>query len=225
MLADGVPQTEGISLKGDARTFGTRCGAALAARGMPPVRLVLTSPPYLGVLRYGQYNWLRMWLVGSDAEDVDLSLDVHRPSGYADFMRDTLVDLRQVLARDAVVVLVIGDVQVVRGRPVRGPSLPELVWFEAASPAGYRLVGAFADTAGQSRRVSRMWGDRAGAATEETRCSSWHPRWTASGVQRRVFACPSPGQLGRASRTVLAPAWRNSVIDDTRVTEESPLNR
>src|SRR5262245_16562221 len=55
-----LPRTTGLALLGDARDAGTRAGAALRARGLPDrARLVVTSPPYLRVVKYGYYNWLR----------------------------------------------------------------------------------------------------------------------------------------------------------------------
>ena len=63
-----LPTAPGIALHGDARTAGRRARAALRARGLPDrARLVVTSPPYLRVLKYGYYNWLRTWLLGFDA--------------------------------------------------------------------------------------------------------------------------------------------------------------
>ena len=62
------PSIEGIALLGDARDVAPRARAALRARGRPErARLVVTSPPYLRVVKYGYYNWLRTWLLGFDA--------------------------------------------------------------------------------------------------------------------------------------------------------------
>ena len=76
-----LPTTAGIALLGDARTAGRRARAALRARGLPDrARLVVTSPPYLRVLKYGYYNWLRTWLLGFDARAIDAELDdAHQP--------------------------------------------------------------------------------------------------------------------------------------------------
>ena len=78
----------------------------------------MTSPPYLRVVKYGYYNWLRTWLLGFDARAIDATLDdAHHREPYLAFLREVLADLRPVLADDAVVVLVIGDVETDRGRP------------------------------------------------------------------------------------------------------------
>ncbi len=70
------PSIEGIALLGDARDVAPRARAALRARGRPErARLVVTSPPYLRVVKYGYYNWLRTWFLGFDARAIDATLD------------------------------------------------------------------------------------------------------------------------------------------------------
>jgi hypothetical protein len=114
-----LPRTPGIALLGDARDAADRAKAALRQRGLPDrARLVVTSPPYLRVVKYGYYNWLRTWLLGEDARAIDAALDdAHHREPYLVFLREVLADLRSALADDAVVVLVIGDVETDRGRP------------------------------------------------------------------------------------------------------------
>ena len=54
LFREGTPAARGIALQGDARTAGTRLLPLLEARALPAkVRLVVTSPPYLRVVRYG----------------------------------------------------------------------------------------------------------------------------------------------------------------------------
>ena len=61
---------------GDARDAGLRARSALQARALPDrARLVVTSPPYLRVVKYGYYNWMRAWLLGEDPEAIDAALD------------------------------------------------------------------------------------------------------------------------------------------------------
>ena len=92
--------------------------SALRAMGRPErARLVVTSPPYLRVVKYGYYNWLRTWFLGFDAREIDATLDdAHHREPYLAFLRDSLAGLRPILTDDAVVVLVIGDVETDRGR-------------------------------------------------------------------------------------------------------------
>ena len=166
------PPTRGFALLGDARDAGTRFNRALRERGLPSqARLVVASPPYLRVVKYGYYNWLRTWLLGEDARQIDATLDdAHHRAPYLLFLREALADLRRVLTDDAVVVLVIGDVELDRGRRIAGGvGLAESVWEEAAEPEGYRLAGIALDDVAANRKMTRLWGDEAGQATKTDR--------------------------------------------------------
>jgi len=163
------PSTAGLALLGDARDVGSRTRAALRRRALPDrARLVVTSPPYLRVVKYGYYNWLRTWFLGFDARTIDATLDdAHHREPYLEFLADVLRDLRTVLTDDAVVVLVIGDVETDRGKRIRhGTGLAERVWEASALPSGYRLAGVARDDVVAHRKMTRLWGDEAGRATK-----------------------------------------------------------
>jgi DNA methylase len=167
-----VPTTPGVPLLGDARSAGRRARAALHAHGLPDrARLVITSPPYLRVLKYGYYNWLRTWLLGFDSHEIDVALDDgHQREPYLAFLREVLVDLRSAMADDGIAVVVIGDVERDRGKPSSvGVGLAEQVWEAAAHPAGYRLAGLVRDEVAANRKMTRLWGDEAGRATKTDR--------------------------------------------------------
>ena len=188
-----LPQTPGIALLGDARDSTARVRAALRERGLPDrVRLVVTSPPYLRVVKYGYYNWLRTWLLGEDARAIDAALDdAHHREPYLVFMREVLADLRDVLADDAIVVLVIGDVETDRGRPIRGAiGLAERVWERAAYPEGYRLAGIALDDVAAGRKMTKLWGPEAGQATKTDRILVLGA--TEAGRRRALAAAGTP---------------------------------
>jgi DNA methylase len=166
------PSTEGIALLGDARDVARRARAALREHGRPDrARLVVTSPPYLRVVKYGYYNWLRTWFLGFDAKAIDAALDdAHHREPYLAFLREVLAGLRPALTEDAVVVLVIGDVETDRGRRIRGGiGLAERVWEHAAEPEGYRLAGVALDDVSAVKKMTKLWGDEAGRATKTDR--------------------------------------------------------
>ena len=188
-----LPRTPGIALLGDARDCADRARTALRDRGLPErARLVVTSPPYLRVVKYGYYNWLRTWLVGEDARAIDAALDdAHHREPYLAFMRDVLADLRGVLADDAIVVLVIGDVETDRGRPIRGGvGLAERVWAAAAEPEGYRLAGVALDDVAAGRKMTKLWGAEAGQATKTDRILVLGA--TEAGRRRALSAARTP---------------------------------
>jgi len=174
LYRQAAPQTPGLALLGDARDVGPRARAALNERGLPDrARLVVTSPPYLRVVKYGYYNWLRTWLLGFDAREIDASLDdAHHREPYLVFLREVLAGLRTALTDDAIVVLVIGDVEFDRGRPIAGAAglrLAERVWETAAAPEGYRLAGVALDDVAAHRKMTKLWGAEAGRATKTDR--------------------------------------------------------
>jgi site-specific DNA-methyltransferase (adenine-specific) len=172
LFRQAPPPVEGIALLGDARDVAPRARAALRERGRPDrARLVVASPPYLRVVKYGYYNWLRTWFLGFDARAIDATLDdAHHREPYVAFLRDVLAGLRPVLTDDAVVVLVIGDVETDRGRRIKGGiGLAERVWEEAALPEGYKLAGVALDDVAAVRKMTKLWGDEAGRATKTDR--------------------------------------------------------
>ncbi|HET7182624.1 MAG TPA: DNA methyltransferase [Candidatus Limnocylindrales bacterium] len=172
LYRDPLPRSPGLALLGDARDAGTRAAAALKARGLPSrARLVVTSPPYLRVVKYGYYNWLRTWFLGYDARAIDASLDdAHRRVPYLEFLGTVLANLRGAMADDGIAVLVIGDVATDRGRATDdGRDLAEQVWEAAAAPAGFQLAGIADDDVQANRKMTRLWGREAGRATQVDR--------------------------------------------------------
>ena len=166
------PALDGIALLGDARDIAPGARAALRERGRPErARLVVTSPPYLRVVKYGYYNWLRTWFLGFDARAIDAALDdAHHREPYLAFLQDVLAGLRPVLAEDAIVILVIGDVETDRGRRITGGvGLAERTFEQAAEPEGYRLAGVAIDDVAAVRKMTKLWGDEAGRATKTDR--------------------------------------------------------
>jgi site-specific DNA-methyltransferase (adenine-specific) len=167
-----LPPGRGVALLGDARDIAPRARAALREAGRPDrARLVVTSPPYLRVVKYGYYNWLRTWLLGFDARAIDAALDdAHHREPYLLFLRDVLAGLRPILTDDAVVVLVVGDVETDRGRAITGGvGLAERVWESAAAPEAYALAGVALDDVAAGRKMTKLWGDEAGRATKTDR--------------------------------------------------------
>jgi DNA methylase len=185
------PAREGIALLGDARDLALRAQTALRASGLPDrARLVVSSPPYLRVVKYGYYNWLRTWFLGFDAHAIDAALDdAHHREPYLAFLRDVLGGLRPVLADDAVVVLVIGDVETDRGRRIQGGmDLAGRVWEAAAQPEGFKLAGVALDAIAADRKMTKLWGDEAGRATKTDRILVLGA--TEAGRRRALAAAP-----------------------------------
>ena len=67
------------------------------------VQLLFTSPPYLKVIKYGLYNWIRLWFLtesGSHKEVDKVLDDTHALSEYLDFMREAMTATLPLLDRE-----------------------------------------------------------------------------------------------------------------------------
>jgi site-specific DNA-methyltransferase (adenine-specific) len=168
LYLDDSPGPAGHVTKRDATTM-------LKGKSIPAgsVDLVLTSPPYLQVVNYGTSNWIRLWWLnldevsrnaGAGRRKLDAKLDhAHTYSSYADFIRRTLKAVHQVLARTGVAVIVIGDVTV----PGRDSiPLARKVWNEVGADTGLRLIDLIEDSLPVQNKVSRIWGETKGKATD-----------------------------------------------------------
>lgn len=129
------------------------------------VKLVFTSPPYLQVIKYGKYNWVRLWFLGEEPKAVDERLTATGSlSRYRTFMGDVLTNLASVVREDGYLCLVIGDV---RRNDDESINLARDVWDNVAAPAGdWRLHGIVTDRLPSERKVSRIWKDSPGRATK-----------------------------------------------------------
>lgn len=157
----GATAVRGIAWMADARQ---------PSRSMEThARLVFTSPPYLGVIKYGKYNWIRLWMLGHQPRDVDNKLVATGSlPKYLAFMDEVLVRMRGVVKADGYLCLMIGDVSD-RSHHVT-LNLAETVWKNCAQPSGWRRLGVVNDYFPQQHKVSRIWGqDRRGRATKVDR--------------------------------------------------------
>jgi len=168
LYLDDIAGMEGRSYLQDAssllRSRSLRAGS---------VDLIVTSPPYLQVVNYGTANWIRLWLLGLDEvgrergagrRSLDAALDHrHTYSSYRDFLLRTLRGVRRVLKRDGVAVLVIGDVADPGKEPL---PLAAQIWQEVGSETGLRLLELIEDHLAVQNKVSRIWGETKGQATD-----------------------------------------------------------
>lgn len=145
------------------------------------VKLVFTSPPYLQVIKYGKYNWVRLWFLGCDWREVDEGLMASSSlSRYVDFMTVVCNQLAEVVTADGYVCLVIGDVR----RPTAEDegatiNLADAVWERVAKPLGWQLHGIIADELPEGHKVSRIWKNNNGRATKIDRLLLMSPQPSA----------------------------------------------
>lgn len=125
--------------------------------------LVLTSPPYLQVIKYGKYNWVRLWFLGEQPGDVDAKLTTTASlTKYGKFMESVELQLRKRVKTEGFAALVIGDVR--RGDQQINLALD--VWERVFGPKGWHLHAIIPDHIDDHHKVSRIWKHNTGKATK-----------------------------------------------------------
>jgi site-specific DNA-methyltransferase (adenine-specific) len=157
----------GFAIHGDVRELGH---SNLIDSGS--VKMIFSSPPYLKVIKYGLYNWIRLWWLIGDHKEIDQKLDdSHSVEPYLNFMREVLETTLPLLNPDnGLACWVIGDVKEL--------NLAKLVWDKVGSQievrdsngndVKYRLLGIVADEIKDVEKVTRIWKsqtDKSGKAT------------------------------------------------------------
>ncbi|MCK4577703.1 MAG: hypothetical protein KAU50_02865 [Candidatus Marinimicrobia bacterium] len=160
LYRDGLPETEGEAYNRNVRTLHEVIEPQ-------SISLVVTSPPYLKVIKYGLYNWIRLWFLGIPVNEVDAALDdAHALPEYLEFMSETVTLLEQSLKPGGVCALVIGDVAQ-NGKPPL--NLAREVWEAVAPTASLRLIKIVEDRIADHAKVTKIWKQTRGRATATDR--------------------------------------------------------
>jgi len=166
-LKDGKLPGNGFAIHGDVRDLSNSNQIAEGS-----VKMIFSSPPYLKVIKYGLYNWIRLWWLIGEHKSIDEKLDdEHSIEPYLEFMKDVLETTLPLLNQESgIACWVIGD--------VKDTNLAKLVWDEAASKIEsinedgeiqrYRLLGIITDEIKAEEKVTKIWNseiDKSGKAT------------------------------------------------------------
>jgi hypothetical protein len=155
-LSKGQLPGYGIAIYGDVRRLDEKIEHG-------SVQLLFTSPPYLKVIKYGLYNWIRLWFLTESGshEEVDGALDdTHALVEYLDFMRETLEATLPLMDRErGISCWAIGD--------VKGLNLAWAVWHHAGkgievkaddgSTLRYKLIAIVEDNIPDEKKVTKIW--------------------------------------------------------------------
>ena len=140
-----------------------------------PAKLVFTSPPYLSVISYGKYNWIRLWMLKQEPKDVDRSLVATGSlTRYQAFMKISLEHLHEAVRDDGYLCLMIGDVREWSSGQIT--NLAEHIWEDVASPLGWHRIAVISDQLPAEHKVSRIWKHNRGNATKTDRILILSPK-------------------------------------------------
>jgi len=161
-LKNGKLPGEGEAIHGDVRDIDKRLQHN-------SVKMIFSSPPYLKVIKYGLYNWIRLWWILGDHREIDEKLDdSHSIKPYLKFMKEVLeTTLRTLDKKEGIACWVIGD--------VKNLNLAREIWNEVGSKIEikdnqgithkYKLLGIIEDKIGDEEKVTKIWNSKSGKAT------------------------------------------------------------
>jgi site-specific DNA-methyltransferase (adenine-specific) len=129
--------------------------------------LILTSPPYLGIVNYAKQNWIRSWFMNQDPEMVSKELDDDlNLEEWIEFSKAAIVQLKQFLKDDGTAVFVIGDVAKSKNSVI--PLAREFCLMIMENKF-FKNVWCINDVITSSDKTTRIWGDKKGIATTTDR--------------------------------------------------------
>jgi hypothetical protein len=101
-LSDPLPSQLGMAMMKDARKLPIEDES---------VDMIFTSPPYFEMQTYARDNWLRLWFLGYDHNEVKKwQMRTSSRERFLEFMRDCMQEMYRVLKDDSSCFVVIGDV-------------------------------------------------------------------------------------------------------------------
>ena len=116
------------------------------------INLVFTSPPYLNIVNYTNSNWIKLWLLGYDRDNLSKKIvlsDKLNFSNYCNFIKQYLNNIYPKLKIGAKVCLVVGD--------VASNQLIDNVWDEIKNDISYKKVEMYLDyNYKQTHKVTNM---------------------------------------------------------------------
>ena len=131
------------------------------------VKLVLTSPPYLGIVNYARQNWIRSWLLDGEPEEVSKFLDDGLSlNEWIAFARKVITQIKHFLREDGTAVFVIGDVATSKTSVI---PLAREFCFMVMEMGLFKNIWCITDVILDSDKTTRIWGETKGGATKKDR--------------------------------------------------------
>jgi len=166
IFKEGPPQGDkGIVVAWDAKKLADNPEMA-PYRGT--AKLVVTSPPYLGVVNYAKQNWIRNWLLEpaeyfGREDELDDNLTLPQ---WLDFIEETIDGLKKLLLPNGIIVLVVGDVVKSTKSHI---NLARHLIQRLQHDKVFSYIGVFDDYIGHDGKTTRIWKDTKGMATATDR--------------------------------------------------------
>jgi DNA modification methylase len=159
-----IPSIEGIVVESNAKAVSKN---PTLKKYLNKVDLLLTSPPYLGIVNYARQNWIRSWFLGADPIEVSSNLDDDlNLFEWVKFSKDTLTEFKKFLKPNGVAVLVIGDVAKSKNSII--PLAREFAMMVKENNL-FKNVWIFSDYIQNTDKTTRIWGETKGKATATDR--------------------------------------------------------
>ena len=150
----------GLVLKSDAKTLSKN--EALKDY-LGKVNLIVTSPPYLGIVNYAKQNWIRSWFLNKDTLEVSSELDDDlNLKEWVTFSTKVVKELKTMMKKDGVAVFVIGDVAKSKTSVV--PLAREFCSMVKEAKL-FKNIWCISDVIDSADKTTRIWGESKGSAT------------------------------------------------------------
>ena len=158
------PKLEGEVFCANAKTLTTH---QKLKDYLSKVDLVLTSPPYLGVVNYARQNWIRTWFMDEHEEEISNRLDDDlNHQEWIKFSKTTILEIKKFLKPSGVAVLVIGDVAKSKHSVIPiARDFANIVKEEGL----FKNIWVVSDWIDDFDKTTRIWGSTKGNATATDR--------------------------------------------------------
>jgi len=131
------------------------------------VSLILTSPPYLGIVNYAKQNWIRSWFMDEDPTTVSAELDDDlNLDEWIEFSKSFILETKEYLKPNGVAIFVIGDVA--KSKTSMIPLAREFCLMVKENQI-FKNVWCINDVINDYDKTTRIWGDSKGTATATDR--------------------------------------------------------
>ncbi|MEQ9427076.1 MAG: DNA methyltransferase [Cyclobacteriaceae bacterium] len=160
---NGLKQTGNV-FKANAKTLSKN---ELLTPFKTKASLILTSPPYLGIVNYAKQNWIRSWFLDQDptkvSEELDDDLNLQE---WVKFSKSVVYELKSFLTQDGVAVFIIGDVAKSRTSVI--PLAREFARMVRENKI-FKNVWCINDAISDTDKTTRIWAETKGKATATDR--------------------------------------------------------